>query len=355
MLSRSIAPAALFLRLFVVALAGGPLVGILVRGRDLTEYPYLVLALLALGTMLWGSVVHRLPLAAGAGGQLLRPAPLVETRPVAGWAKLLALLALEEPVAIRSLTGRSVVAVSPTTTNPMLWDQRAPSRGRLLLEALSLLTIAGLWGVAVSGVSLNLGPYPFAGLALAVGGTGSALLTLLQRFGWGAGGYPIDGLVWAAPLIPSQGPNRFRAMISPTGRRILLRPDLLREEYLPYLLAHERAHLELRSARGIWLETLTVIAILVGSGLALARWGAVGALPLLLLLPLRLLVFRLSFRSELAADERAARALGAASCLAALERLAAQWTAPPPLPRWRRYSPSYEERIDHLKQRFRQT
>lgn len=346
-LSRGVSPAALSLQLFVISLGVGPLLFLnwgTETGRD-AAFMVLVLS----GSLYYWLIKH-------VSLYHLEPGESVcEGRPVTGVTKLLALLVTENPSGLRSLTGRSVVASSPDSGTPILCEPQSPSGGRLGAEAIVLLALSALWSFGLAWATAALTEWAFLGLVIAGLGSGGSLLTLLQRFGWGAGSYPITAgptQVWAAPLIPSQGPNRFRAMVALDGR-ILIRPDLLGAPYLPYLLAHERAHLAARNVRLVWLEQSLAIAILICSGLSFATFGLLGLLVLLLFPLLRLLLCHLSYRSEVEADRRAAAELGVETCLSALELLAHE-VRPSVLPRWQRYSPTILERIEHLKQRFNQ-
>lgn len=351
---RSISPAALYLRLLLIALVGGPLLTLSLLPTKVESYGSVVLSLLA-GCLL-GSLLSSLSL------PRLRPqrlAPLPEAAPVEGVAKLMALLVLGAPPSIRSLTGRALVALDPESGLPVLVDLEPPSHLRLLGEGSILLTIALIWSLAISWAALNLEAVSFAGLLLVLLGVGGALVALLQRIGWGVGGYlvqlPRTGVpVWAAPLIPTRGPNKFRGMSSPGGRRILVRPDVVEAPYLPYLVAHEQAHIALGHDRAIWIELGAFVLTFAGSGIALSRWGALGLLPLLLLIPHRLLMGRFSYQSELAVDERVWMEIGAEAWLDAMEVLVQEGTNAAPLPRWYRLSPTIAERIDHLQQRFDQ-
>lgn len=278
-----------------------------------------------------------------------------EGRPVAGVAKLLALLVTEDPSAIRSLTGRSAVTLSSSGSKPSLVEVGSPSKGRLLAEAVLLLALSTIWALVLCWAANTLTERAFLGLIIAGLGIGVALATLLQRLGWGAGSYPVQvgsTPVWVAPLIPSQGKNRFRAMVALDGR-ILIRPDVLEAPYLSYLLAHEKAHLAARNFRLVWLEQSLAIAILITTGLLFAYLGPSGLLTTLLLPLLRRLLCHLSYKSELEADRVATAELGYEAVLGALEHLA-QEVRPSFLPRWQRYSPTIHERIDNLKRRFDQ-
>ncbi|HLO02169.1 MAG TPA: hypothetical protein VK191_03565 [Symbiobacteriaceae bacterium] len=351
-MSTRLSPAALFLRLFVIALAGGPILATVALPGQTGSYRPTVLALLA-GSLLCLLVSSiRLP--------RLRP-PVLEAvplaRPVSGLAKLAALLVMSEPPAVRSLTGPAVVAVDPVGESPVLCDLEPPSRLRLLAEGFLLFDLSLIWVLGVTWAALDLPVPDFVGLLMVVLGCGSGLVTLLARFGWTAGSFPASASpagipVWGAPLIPAQGPQKFRGTITPDGRRILVRPDILAAPYLPYLIAHEEGHISLRNFRAIWLETGLFLVVMSGSGWAVITWGLVGFLPLLLLVPLRLGFVRYSYRTELAVDARVLAALGAEACLGALGALAAQSPNPTsPLPRWYRHSPTIHERIDHIQQK----
>lgn len=344
-LSRGVSPAALSLQLFGVSLAVGPLLFVDWRGDAAPALLFMVL-MLSGAFCYW--VAKRISLR--SPGE-----PVDRGRPVADVAKLLALLVTEDPSAIRSLTGHSVVTVSPSSGKPILHEPDSPSTTRLLAEIALLVALSAVWALGLSWAAKTLMERAFLGLAVAGLGIGIALFTLVQRFGWGAGSSPVrvgSTEVWAAPLIPSQGKNRFRAMVTLDGR-ILIRPDVLEAPYLSYLLAHERAHLAARNYRLVWLEQSLAIVIMIACGLSFAYLGLPGLLIFLLLPLLRRLLCHLSYESEVEADRRAAAELGYEAVLGALEFLA-QEVRPSVLPRGQRYSPTIAERIAHLKERFNQ-
>lgn len=338
-----ISPVGVLLRLFLAALMVGPLVASVWVSVPLQAFSLPVI----LGYLWWRQVAGRIPLQPAETAE-----PVEGVGPIAGMSKLLALLAVEQPAAIRSLTGSAVVAIDPASGTPVLRDLQPPSRARLVAEACFLAIAAVIWTAGVGWTASALRPEAYVGVMIIVVGSLGALGALLQRRGWSAGAHRVEAEIWAAPLIPATGPNRFRAMVTLDGR-ILVRPDVLEAPYLPYLLAHERAHLEARSGRLVWLEQLLYATILIATGLSLWQIGWFGILVLALVPLQRLLLGRLSYRSELEADRRAAAAIGVEACLAALAALADEGT-PSSTPLWQRYSPTIPERIEELRQRFNQ-
>lgn len=337
-----ISPAALFLRIFLILFVAGPF--LLIEWWSEKGFS-LVYGAIAFALFAWFRLWKEIP---------LRPQPqadrVPEGRPVRGLAKLCALRVTDGASAIYSLTGPAAVVINPATRLPVLQDLGRPTRRRLLTEALTLVGLASLWIAGTYWATRVLDQELFLGLALLILGSGAALITLSERNGWAAGADHIEGAVWAAPLIHAEGPNRFRAMLALDGR-ILVRPDVLAAPYLPYLLAHEEAHRAARNNRLVWWEQLLCLLILMVNALCLRYLGLLGLL-ILLLLPLQRLLFsHLSYRSELAADAEAARRLGAERCLEALAILAVEGR-PLTVPRWLRYSPTIQERIEHL-QRFK--
>lgn len=338
----TISPAALFLRLFTIAFVVSP--ALLVSWESDNGFR-LILPLCWLAPFFWYWLAKRIKLRPSNSAE-----PVAQGCPISGRAKLLALLVIDGPSEIHSLTGPSVVALDRESGRPVLRELGRPTFGRLSAEAFYLLLLTALFTIGFTWAIERLSEPGFVGLLIALLGCCVVVGTLLQRFGWAAGAYHIEGAVWAAPLIPREGPNRFRAMVS-LDDRILVRPDVLEAPYAQYLLAHEEAHLKARSYRLVWLEQFVCIAILVATGLSLPYLDWKGLLILLLLPAQRRLFCHLSYQSELAADAAVAERVGPDTCLAALAILAAE-VKPAALPLGQRYSPTIPERIEHL-QRFK--
>lgn len=343
-----ISPAALYLRVFLVALLVGPVLASWALGAELEGYRPLLLALLPGAALLWFLSNVRLP-----AWRPFQTAPFSYGQPIRGALKLLALLVLSEPSAIYSLTGTAVAAAHPESGNPILLDQERPSWVRLLAEGIILLALALIWSGLVAWVAAALPVLAFTGLMLAFVGSLTTLAALLQRFGWLAGSSPIQGRsnpvdLRVAPLIPSHGPNRFRAITMANGA-ILIRPDIVGAPYESYVIAHEEGHIHRKDHRMLLLEPGITLALFIGAGFAVATWGILGLWCLFPLYALRSFNLRFSYRSELAVDEWALEQLGREACLAALQSLALEdRDRPQPWPMQSRYAPTVAERIERL-------